>query len=70
MSDLVKELQGVGTLVDAQVEAGVSRDEVVDALYRSWIERFGNYTCKLGSAMSAQISLVIKDGPFSKNQSA
>ena len=68
MANLATEMQGVAALVDAQVEAGASREEVVDALYRSWIDRFDTCTSKLSNDAPTQISMSIKDAPFSPDQ--
>ena len=68
MANLATEMQSVAALVDAQVEAGASREEVVDALYRSWIDRFDNCTSKLSNDASTHISMSIKDSPFSPDQ--
>ena len=55
MPQLVRELEGLDDLVTAQVDDGVDQDEVVDALYRSWLDRFSNCGSKIGNDLSAQI---------------
>ena len=49
MTQLVKELEGLDDLVTAQVDAGVDQDEVVDALYRSWLNCLSNGGSKVGN---------------------
>jgi len=39
---LVKELADVPVLLAAQTAAGLDKDEVIEALYRSWSSRLAN----------------------------
>ena len=39
VDSLVKELDGISNLMDAQQKAGVHKDEVLQSLFRSWSAR-------------------------------
>lgn len=68
MADLVTELGEVNDVVAAQVEVGMSRDEVVESLYRSWLDRITQLKSKLSNAVVTQLSCAIKNTPFTQDQ--
>lgn len=67
LKELVKELNGMGELLEAQVLAGLERDEVLDALYRSMLDRI-NTQAKLSADASLQISSALHSSPFTSEQ--
>lgn len=61
------ELAEVATLVNSQVEAGMPRDEVVEALFVSWASRLGGLSsCSQGD--KARITSALHAGPWSESQ--
>ncbi len=68
MTALLQDLEGLDELVAAQVAADVPRDEVLDALYRSWLDRLNRHTSKLDNEVSTKLCHAIKDAPFDAEQ--
>jgi hypothetical protein len=63
----VAELADVNDFVASQVSAGLSRDDVVDALYRSWSTRL-LALARLGEKQKTLITAAISGGPWSVDQ--
>lgn len=68
-TELVADLADVVELVDAQVDAGLNRDEVMQSLFNSWSQRL---TCasKLSPKGKALVTNAISKGPWSESQRA
>ena len=64
MAQLANVMTGLNDVLEAQVCAGLGRDEVLDALYRSCIERIDQIKNKLANTVVAQLTNAIKDSPF------
>ena len=61
---LVAELSDITQLLDSQVKAGLSRDDVLESMYRSWIARLGLVACKYSAKQKAQLTEAINAGPW------
>ena len=68
MTAILQDLDGLDELVAAQVAADVPRADVIDALYRSLLDRLSKHSTKLGNDVSAQLSRAINDAPFDPEQ--
>ena len=68
MAELAAELSEINDLVTAQVEVGMSRDEVLEALYRSWLDRITELKIKPSNAVTTKLSCAIKSTPFNQEQ--
>ena len=64
---LVRELGDVPELLDAQVAAGLCRDEVIEALFRSWSSRLANIG-RLSDKAKTMITTAVNSGPWSQQQ--
>ncbi len=64
---LVRELGDVPELLEAQVAAGLCRDEVIEALFRSWSSRLANIG-RLSDKAKAMITTAVNSGPWSQQQ--
>ena len=64
---LVRELGDVPELLEAQVVAGLCRDEVIEALFRSWSSRLANIG-KLSDKAKTMLTTAISSGPWSQQQ--
>jgi len=66
MSDaLCQELAGVSELVNAQVAAGQSRDDVMEAMFSSFMVRLSAATHVTGSKQKLAVTKAITAGPWS-----
>ena len=68
MASLASEMNGLSDLLEAQVQAGMNREGVIDALHRSWLDRITSLNTKLSNAVSVELSTAIKDSPFGVDQ--
>ncbi len=68
MANLASEMNGLSDLLEAQVQAGMNREDVIDALYRSWLDRITSLNTKLSNAVSVELSTAIRDSPFGVDQ--
>ena len=68
MAELAAELSEINDLVTAQVEVGMSRDEVLESLYRSWLDRITELKIKPSNAVTTKLSCAIKSTPFNQEQ--
>ena len=64
---IVGELQHVSELLNAQVEAGMHRAEVLQSLFNSWVARLSAVT-KLNDAAKAIITKALRSTPFPPDQ--
>ena len=60
---MVRELGDVPDLLEAQVVAGLCKDEVIEALFRSWSSRLANIG-RLSDKAKTMITTVISSGPW------
>ena len=65
---LVRELADIPELLAAQVVAGLSREEVVEALFRSWSSRLSNITGRMNEKGKTMLTQAISQGPWSEPQ--
>jgi hypothetical protein len=64
---LARELEDVPALIDAQVAAGLDRDEVVQSLFRSWTARLS--TCAtMNDKGKTLMTQTIRHGPWDEQQ--
>ena len=66
-AELVVNLGDVVELLDAQVDAGLPRDDVLQSLFNSWTTRLSG-AAKLAPKGKAQVTKAIKDGPWDEHQ--
>ena len=66
-AEIVADLGDVSELLTAQVNAGQSRDEVLENLFNSWISRLAS-TAKISPKGKTQITNAVHDGPWSASQ--
>ena len=66
-AELVVDLGDVVELLDAQVDAGLPRDDVLQSLFNSWTTRLSG-AAKLAPKGKAQVTKAIKDGPWDEHQ--
>lgn len=68
MSDaMCNELATVGELLEAQVAAGQSRDDVMECMFRSWLARLATGPTA-GSKQKASLTQAITSGPWTAEQ--
>lgn len=65
--DLLKELEGCKGLLLAQVSAGLGEDEVLEAMYTSWVERLAALGEASADAKQA-LTTAVAQGPWSSEQ--
>ena len=69
VDSLVKELDGISNLMDAQQKAGVHKDEVLQSLFRSWSARLSTQPMeKLSLLERQQLTAAITACPWSAEQ--
>ena len=69
VENLVKELDGISNLMDAQQKAGVHKDEVLQSLFRSWSARLSTQPMqKLSVLERQQLTAAITACPWSAEQ--
>ena len=68
MAHLAAEMNGLSELLESQVAVGMCREEVLEALFRSWMDRVTSITDKLQNGVITQLSNAIKNTPFSDDQ--
>jgi hypothetical protein len=66
-AEIVADLGDVTELLTAQVNAGQSRDEVLENLFNSWISRLAS-SAKISPKGKTQITNAVHDGPWSASQ--
>ena len=66
-AEIIADLGDVGELLSAQVNAGQSRDEVLENLFNSWAARLLSAT-KISPKGKAQITNAVQEGPWSASQ--
>jgi|AntRauTorckE5430_2_1112549.scaffolds.fasta_scaffold39966_2 hypothetical protein len=65
--DLLKELEACKGLLLAQVSAGLGEDEVLEAMYTSWVERLAALGDVSADAKQA-LTTAVAQGPWSSEQ--
>ena len=65
--DLAREIASVGELLQAQVDAGLPREDVLVSLFNSWTSKLGNCT-KLSDKGKLCLTQAIKAGPWDPTQ--
>ena len=68
MSHYVEELNEVSDILEAQVSAGMCRDEVLEALFSTWLEKITSIKDKMKATVITALSSSIKGTPFSTDQ--
>ena len=69
VESLVKELDGISNLMDAQQKAGMHKDEVLQSLFRSWSARLSTQPMqKLSVLERQQLTAAITACPWSAEQ--
>ena len=69
VGSLMKELDGISTLIDAQEKAGLHKDEILQSLFRSWSARLSTQPMqKLSVLERQQLTAAITACPWSAEQ--
>ena len=63
---LAEELESVGDLLKAQTQAGMDKDDVLQSLFASWVNRLSNI--KLNNPSKTILTSTLKRTPFSPDQ--
>ena len=63
---LAEELESVGELLKAQTQAGMDKDDVLQSLFASWVNRLSNM--KLNNSNKTLLTATLKRTPFSPDQ--
>ena len=66
-AEIVADLKDVGELLAAQVDAGQSRDDVLENLFNSWAARLSSAT-RISPKGKALITHAVQEGPWNASQ--